>query len=106
MAEPVEQVDVLAVGAHPDDMEIACGGTLAKLAQQGHRVGIIDLTDGEPTPVSSGSGGAVGRGPAGGRSARRRGPRDARSAQPAAVRHVSRPGWRWRRSFASTGRGW
>ena len=48
------QLDVLAVGAHPDDVEIACGGTLAKLAQQGHRVGIIDLTDGEPTPGSPG----------------------------------------------------
>jgi LmbE family N-acetylglucosaminyl deacetylase len=45
-------LDVLAVGAHPDDAEIACGGTLAKLAQQGYRVGIIDLTDGEPTPGS------------------------------------------------------
>lgn len=42
--------DVVAVGAHPDDVEIACGGTLAKLASQGYRVGIIDLTDGEPTP--------------------------------------------------------
>ncbi|MCE5266883.1 MAG: PIG-L family deacetylase [Planctomycetaceae bacterium] len=46
--------DVIAVGAHPDDIEIACGGTLAKLVRQGHRVGIIDLTDGEPTPLSSG----------------------------------------------------
>ena len=48
------KLDVIAVGAHPDDVEIACGGTLAKLAEQGFRVGIIDLTDGEPTPVSSG----------------------------------------------------
>ena len=48
------ELDVLAVGAHPDDIEIACGGTLAKLAQQGYRVGIIDLTDGEPTPESPG----------------------------------------------------
>ena len=40
------------MGAHPDDVEIACGGTLAKLAQQGYRVAIIDLTDGEPTPRS------------------------------------------------------
>jgi N-acetylglucosamine malate deacetylase 1 len=47
-------LDVLAVGAHPDDIEIACGGTLARLAQQGHRVGIVDLTDGEPTPGSAG----------------------------------------------------
>ena len=47
-----ERLDVIAVGAHPDDVEIACGGTLAKLVRQGYRVGIIDLTDGEPTPGS------------------------------------------------------
>lgn len=51
---PYPQLDVVAVGAHPDDVEIACGGTLAKLVQQGYRVGIIDLTDGEPTPNSPG----------------------------------------------------
>ncbi len=49
-----EPLDVIAVGAHPDDVEIGCGGTLALLASQGYRVGIIDLTDGEPTPRSSG----------------------------------------------------
>jgi bacillithiol biosynthesis deacetylase BshB1 len=49
-----EQLDVIAVGAHPDDVEIACGGTLAKLVKQGYRVGIVDLTDGEPTPGSPG----------------------------------------------------
>src|SRR5919106_2598365 len=49
-----EPLDVIAVGAHPDDVEIACGGTLARLVQQGYRVGIIDLTDGEPTPNSPG----------------------------------------------------
>ena len=49
-----EPLDVIAVGAHPDDVEIACGGTLAKLVAQGYRVGIIDLTDGEPTPNSPG----------------------------------------------------
>ena len=38
-------------GAHPDDVEIACGGTLARLAQLGYKVGIVDLTDGEPTPL-------------------------------------------------------
>ncbi len=48
------QLDVVAVGAHPDDVEIACGGTLAKLALQGYQVGIVDLTDGEPTPGSPG----------------------------------------------------
>jgi len=47
-------LDVIAVGAHPDDVEIACGATLAKLIDQGHRVGIVDLTNGEPTPHSPG----------------------------------------------------
>ncbi|WP_437206353.1 PIG-L family deacetylase [Planctomicrobium sp. SH664] len=49
-----EPLDVIAVGAHPDDVEIAVGGTLAKLVRQGYRVGIVDLTDGEPTPNSPG----------------------------------------------------
>lgn len=51
---PLESLDVIAVGAHPDDVEIACGGTLSRLVQQGYRVGIVDLTDGEPTPGSPG----------------------------------------------------
>lgn len=50
----LDAVDVVAVGAHPDDVEIACGGTLARLVQSGYRVAIIDLTDGEPTPLSPG----------------------------------------------------
>jgi len=49
----VERLDVVAVGPHPDDLEITCGGTLALLVQQGHRVGILDLTTGEPTPRGS-----------------------------------------------------
>lgn len=49
-----EPVDVMAVGAHPDDVEIGCGGTLASLAKQGYRTAIIDLTNGEPTPGSTG----------------------------------------------------
>jgi len=52
--QPTEKrVDVVAVGAHPDDVEIGCGGTLAKLVRQGYRVAIVDLTDGEPTPRCS-----------------------------------------------------
>jgi bacillithiol biosynthesis deacetylase BshB1 len=54
MPDMPEALDVIAVGAHPDDVEIGCGGTLAMLVKQGHRVGIVDLTDGEPTPNSSG----------------------------------------------------
>ena len=49
-----DTLDIIAVGAHPDDVEIACGGTLAQLVNQGYRVGFIDLTDGEPTPLSPG----------------------------------------------------
>jgi bacillithiol biosynthesis deacetylase BshB1 len=41
------QVDVLAIAAHPDDVELTCGGTLIKSARLGHRTGIIDLTEGE-----------------------------------------------------------
>jgi len=51
-AELPEALDVIAVGAHPDDVEIGCGGCLARMVQQGYRVGIVDLTDGEPTPGS------------------------------------------------------
>src|SRR3954449_12612418 len=55
MADPGEiELDLSAVGAHPDDVEIAYGGTLARLARKGYRVGIVDLTDGEPTPLSLG----------------------------------------------------
>ncbi len=53
-ADLPEPLDVIAVGAHPDDVEIAVGGTLASLVKQGYRVGIVDLTDGEPTPESPG----------------------------------------------------
>lgn len=41
------KLDVLAIGAHPDDLELGCGGTLALLARQGRRVGIVHLTQGE-----------------------------------------------------------
>lgn len=40
-------VDILAIAAHRDDVELTCGGTLIAAARQGHRTGIIDLTAGE-----------------------------------------------------------
>ncbi len=46
-------LDVLAIAAHPDDAELGVGGTLALLLAQGKRVGVLDLTDGEPTPHGS-----------------------------------------------------
>lgn len=42
--------DAVCVGAHPDDVEIGMGGTVAKLVADGARVAIVDLTNGEPTP--------------------------------------------------------
>jgi bacillithiol biosynthesis deacetylase BshB1 len=48
-----DRLDVVAVAPHPDDLEILCGGTLAKLVRQNYKVGIFDLTSGEPTPRGS-----------------------------------------------------
>src|SRR5204863_7944711 len=42
-----QQVELLAIAAHRDDVELTCGGTLAKAVRAGHRVGIVDLTQGE-----------------------------------------------------------
>jgi len=41
------KVDILAIGAHPDDVELGCGGTIAKLVSDGRSVAIVDLTQGE-----------------------------------------------------------
>ncbi|MEO1617667.1 MAG: bacillithiol biosynthesis deacetylase BshB1 [Planctomycetota bacterium] len=49
----VEPLDMLVVAPHPDDAEIGMGGTIAKMIRQGMRVGILDLTSGEPTPHGS-----------------------------------------------------
>ena len=39
--------DLLAFGAHPDDVELTCGGTIKKLANLGHKIALVDLTQGE-----------------------------------------------------------
>src|ERR1700719_1591483 len=44
---PASPLDILALAAHRDDVEQTCGGTLLKMAQRGHRTGILDLTQGE-----------------------------------------------------------
>ena len=41
------KVDILAIGAHPDDVELGCGGTLAKLIFEGKKAAVVDLTQGE-----------------------------------------------------------
>ena len=42
---------ICIVAPHPDDAEIGMGGTIARLADQGHDLLIVDMTDGCPTPV-------------------------------------------------------
>ncbi len=41
------KLDILAIGAHPDDVELGCGATVAKAVAEGKKVGILDLTRGE-----------------------------------------------------------
>lgn len=48
-----QDLDVLVVAPHPDDAEISVGGTILACRSQGMRVGVLDLTDGEPTPFGS-----------------------------------------------------
>ena len=43
----MESVDILAIAAHRDDIELTCGGTLIKAARQGYRTAIVDLSQGE-----------------------------------------------------------
>jgi len=45
--------DAVCVGAHPDDVEIGMGATVAKMVRSGQRVAIVDLTNGEPTPFGT-----------------------------------------------------
>lgn len=50
----VMKLDILAIAAHPDDVEISAGGTVLKSIQQGKKVGIVDLTRGEMGSRGSG----------------------------------------------------
>ena len=45
---------VLIIGPHPDDQELGMGGTIIRLASQGHQVHVLDMTNGEPTPLGTG----------------------------------------------------
>lgn len=49
----MEPLDVLVVAPHPDDAELGMGGTIIKMLSEGWRVGVLDLTSGEPTPYGS-----------------------------------------------------
>lgn len=47
------ELDVIFVMPHPDDLEITCGGAIARLVKLGHRVGVVHMTNGEPTPLGT-----------------------------------------------------
>lgn len=50
MTLPLPQLDYLIIACHPDDAELNCGGAILSLKAHGAKVGVLDLTDGEPTP--------------------------------------------------------
>jgi bacillithiol biosynthesis deacetylase BshB1 len=49
----MQALDYLVIAPHPDDAELGAGGAILLLQSQGARVGVLDLTDGEPTPFGS-----------------------------------------------------
>jgi bacillithiol biosynthesis deacetylase BshB1 len=49
----MQHVNILVAGPHPDDQELGMGGTIARLASQGHNLLLLDMTNGEPTPHGS-----------------------------------------------------
>lgn len=46
-------MNILVVGPHPDDQELGMGGSIVRLAAQGHHILVLDITNGEPTPLGS-----------------------------------------------------
>src|SRR5947207_13926740 len=48
--QPPHMLDILVIAPHPDDAELGMAGAIAKFKKEGRRVGILDLTRGEPTP--------------------------------------------------------
>ena len=44
---------ILVIGPHPDDQELGMGGSIVRLVSQGHRVHLVDMTTGEPTPLGT-----------------------------------------------------
>ncbi|MEP2073541.1 MAG: PIG-L family deacetylase, partial [Rhodopirellula bahusiensis] len=51
--DKIEPLDFLVVAPHPDDAELGMGGTIMRMIDEGMRVGVLDLTSGEPTPHGS-----------------------------------------------------
>ncbi|MEQ1825254.1 MAG: bacillithiol biosynthesis deacetylase BshB1 [Pirellula sp.] len=53
LPDSTRALDVLVVAPHPDDAELGMGGAIYKMISQGKHVGVVDLTDGEPTPFGT-----------------------------------------------------
>jgi N-acetylglucosamine malate deacetylase 1 len=53
MSDVLPQLDYLIIACHPDDAELCCGGAILSLQAHGAKVGVLDLTNGEPTPHGS-----------------------------------------------------
>lgn len=53
LPDVTKPLDVLVVAPHPDDAELGMGGAICKMIRQGKNVGVVDLTNGEPTPFGS-----------------------------------------------------
>src|SRR6185437_10484205 len=49
----MSMASILIIGPHPDDQELGMGGSIAKLVRQKHLVHLVDMTNGEPTPLGS-----------------------------------------------------
>jgi bacillithiol biosynthesis deacetylase BshB1 len=54
LIKPTTYLDIIAFGAHPDDVEASVGGTIAKSAKQGFKAGIVDLTSGDNSETAEG----------------------------------------------------
>jgi len=52
-ANAMAMASILVIGPHPDDQELGMGGSIARLVLQGHRVHLLDMTNGEPTPLGT-----------------------------------------------------
>lgn len=53
LSKPICEVDVVVVAPHPDDAELGMGGTILKMVESNITVGIVDVTNGEPTPFGT-----------------------------------------------------
>ncbi len=53
MIDPNDRIDVLVIAPHPDDAELGAAGAILQYKADGYRVGVLDLTSGEPTPFGS-----------------------------------------------------